>query len=97
MLHFRNVFAGLKLHLHTINAVSLHDLWYPRIDYKRQYAGKILLNIEKIFMYMRASGVSELRKYFEFSHSKTATSFKICWYIRYFISTNGMLGGLLCG
>ena len=35
------------------------------------------INIEKIYVYMRASGTSELRKFAHFLHSQTAISFNI--------------------
>ena len=45
-------------------------------------------------MYIRANGASELRKFLHFYISKTAISFNICWYFRYFVGTNDMLVGL---
>ena len=44
ILCLRNIFSGLKLHLHiyyTINAVFFYYLWYGTM-YKRQYTDKTL-------------------------------------------------------
>ena len=48
-----------------INAFSFYHLWYDAI-YKRQYTDKTLTLRKCMYMYMRASGASELRKFWHF-------------------------------
>ena len=50
-------------------------------------------NIEKIYVYMRASEASELRKLWHFCILKLLFLTIFCWYIRYFVGTNDMLVG----
>ena len=50
-------------------------------------------NIEKIYIYMRASGASELRTFCHFCILKLLFLSIFCWYIRYFVGTNDMLVG----
>ena len=87
-------FSGLKiLHANTINAVPLYYLW----RYKWKYTDKTL-TLRKS-MNMRASGASELRQIFAFSHNKTAISLnilvvpEIMIYI-YTLSANTLYSGL---
>ena len=51
-------------------------------------------NIEQIHVYMRASGASELRKFWHFYILKLLFLSIFCRYIRYFVGTNDMLVGL---
>ena len=62
----KNIFSGLKIHLHTYNQFSsllLLLAW----RYTRQYNDRTLLN----------EYASELRQFFAFSRSKSAISFNI--------------------
>ena len=73
------IFSGLQLHLHTINAVSCHYLWYGTII---QYADKTII-LRKL-LYMRASAASELRNICIFT-------FKNCYFFQYFVGTSETL------
>ena len=57
---------------------------------KRQYTDKTLI----LRKYVRANGVSELRKCSHFYILKLPFLSIFCWYFRYFVGTNDMLVGL---
>ena len=76
---------------YTINAVSFYCLWYGAI-YKRYYTDKTL-TLRKCLC-MRASGASELRKFWHFYILKLLFLSIFYRYIRYFVGTNDMLVGL---
>ena len=63
--------------------------------YKQQYTDKTLTFL-KIYVYMRASGASALRKFSHFYILKQSLLLLsiYCRYFRYFIGTNDMLVGL---
>ena len=65
--------------------LSLLMVWH----YKRQYADKTL-TLRK-YMYMRAS---ELRKCLHFHIKKLPFLSIFCWYLKNFVGTNDILGGL---
>ena len=79
------------INYYTINAVSFYYLWYDTM-FKRQYTDKTLTLWKS--MYMRASGGSELRKFWHFYIIKVLFLSIFCWYFRYFVGTNDMLVGL---
>ena len=75
------IFSGLQLHLH----IHVQSMQFPFITYgiyKRQYADKTL-TLRK-YMYMRASGASELRKILYFHILKLLFLSIFCWYFSYF-------------
>ena len=88
------IFSGIKLHLafvYTINAVLLlHNgmalCINDRISTKHWNCGG--------GEYVRASGASELRKFWHFYILKVLFLLIFCRYFRYFVGTNGMLVGL---
>ena len=51
-------------------------------------------NNKKIYVYMRASAASELRKFLHFHIQKRLFLSIFCWYIRNFVGTNDVLVGL---
>ena len=51
-------------------------------------------NIEQMYVYMRARGASEIRKFWHFYILKLLFLSIFCRYIRYFVGTNDMLVGL---
>ena len=91
----KHTFSGLKLHLHTYIydqcsfLILLMHVW--RYIYTRQYTDKKLTL--RTFVNMRASGVSELRKFSHFQILKLLFLSIFCWYFRYFVGTNDMLVG----
>ena len=84
----KHIFSGVNNNIcihNTINAVSFYYLWYGAI-YKRQYTDKTL-TMRKC-MCTRASGTSELRKFWHFHILKLLFPSIFCWYFRYFCLRN---------